>query len=76
MTAIEDVQSRSLAEFGGLQKNMEIGEWLTLTPGWVDQPAPKEEGHRKYDRHGIGESPSDRGGGGVTRRDESDGSFG
>ena len=42
-TAIEDVESRSLAEFGGLQKNMEIGEWLTLTPGWVDQPAPKEE---------------------------------
>ena len=76
MTTIEDVESGDLVEFRGLQKKTERGEWLISTPGWVDQPAPKEEGHRKYDRHGIGESPSGRGGGGETRRDESDGTFG
>ena len=45
-TAIEDVDSRSLTEFGGLQKKVERGEWSNLTPVWVDQIAPKEEGHR------------------------------
>ena len=32
-TAIEDVELESLAEFGGLHKKVERGEWLTLTPG-------------------------------------------
>ena len=40
-TAIEDVDSGALTEFGGLQKNVERGEWLTYTPGWVDRPAQK-----------------------------------
>ena len=51
-TAIEDVESGALAEFGGLQKNVDIGEWLTSTPGWVGWPAPKEEGLQKSDGHG------------------------
>ena len=53
-TAIEDVLSGALAEFGGLHKKVEIGDWLTLTPVWVDRPAQKKEGLRKSDRHGIG----------------------
>ena len=90
-TAIEDVNSGSLADFGGLQKKMERGEWFTLTPGWVDRPAQKEEGRRKSDRHGIGASLSGGGDGrGVMfnnrvdpqmrimeiRRDDSGGTFG
>ena len=43
MTAIEDVESRALAEFGGLQKKVKIWEWLNLTLVWVDRPAQKEE---------------------------------
>ena len=46
-TEIEEVESGALAEFEGLQKRVERGEWLTLTPVWVEQPAPKEEGRRK-----------------------------
>ena len=44
---------------------VERGEWLTLTPGWVDRPAQKEEVRRKSDGHGIGARPS----GGVGGRD-------
>ena len=33
---IEDVESGALAEFGGLQKKLERGEWMTLTPGRMD----------------------------------------
>ena len=62
-TAIEDVESGGLAEFGGLQKKLERGDWLTSTPGWVDWPAPKEEGCRKSDGHGIRARPSGAGGG-------------
>ena len=40
-TAIEDMDLGALTEFGGLQKNVERGEWLTYTPGWVDRPAQK-----------------------------------
>ena len=36
---------------------------MNSTLGWVDQPAPKEEGLRKSDVHGIGSSPSGGGGG-------------
>ena len=43
-TNIEDVELGGLAELGGIHKNVEIGEWLTSTPGWVDSPAQKEEG--------------------------------
>ena len=50
-------------EIGGLQKKLERGEWLTSTPAWVDRPDQKEEGRCKYERHGMGASPS-RGGGG------------
>ena len=57
-TAIEDVESGALAEFGGFQKKVERGDWLTLKSGWVDRPAPKEEGQRKSDGHGIGAVPS------------------
>ena len=38
-TAIEDVESGDLAEFGGIQKKVERGEWLTLALVWVDCPA-------------------------------------
>ena len=41
-TAIDDVESGALVEFVGLQKKVDRGEWLTLTQGWVDLPAPKE----------------------------------
>ena len=60
---IEDVESGTLTEFGGLQKKLTRGKWLTSTPGWVDRIAPKEEGLRKSDGHGMGERPSGRGGG-------------
>ena len=53
-TNIEDVESGALAEFGGLQKKVDRGEWLTSTPGWVDRIAPKEEGRQESYRHGIG----------------------
>ena len=62
-TAIEDVKSGALAEFGGLYKKLDRGGRLTLTPVWVDWPAQKEEGSRKLDRNGIGASPSGGGGG-------------
>ena len=57
-TSIEDVESGALAEFGGLHKKVERGEWLTLTLVWVDCLAPKKDGHRKSDGHGIGSRPS------------------
>ena len=41
-TSIEEVESGALADFGGLQKRVERGEWLTSTPVWVERPAPKE----------------------------------
>ena len=40
-TPIEEVESGPLAEFRGLQKRVDIGEWLNLTPVRVDFPAPK-----------------------------------
>ena len=49
MTAIEDVESGPLAEFGGIQKKVDRGECLTSTPVWVDGPAQKEEGLQKSD---------------------------
>ena len=52
-TAIEEVESGALVEFGGLQKRAEIGEWLTLMLVWVDQPSLKEEGRRKSDGNGL-----------------------
>ena len=42
---------------------VERGEWSTLTPVWVDQIAPKEEGRQKSVRHGIVARPSGEGGG-------------
>ena len=38
-TAIEEVESGYLEEFGGIQKKVERGEWLTSTPVWVERPA-------------------------------------
>ena len=38
---IEDVESGALVEFGGLQKKVERGEWLTKTPVLMDRPAQK-----------------------------------
>ena len=52
------MESGALTEFRGIQKNVDRGEWLTLTPVWVDRPAQKEEGRRKSDGHGIGARPS------------------
>ena len=34
-TPIGDVESEVLEEFGGLQKKVEIGEWIQTTPVWV-----------------------------------------
>ena len=62
-TAIEDVESGALAEFGGLQKKVERGEWLTLTPVWVERPAQKEEVRRKSYGNGFGARPIGGGGG-------------
>ena len=62
-TSIEEVESGALAEFGGLQKRVERGEWLTLTPVWLERPAPKEEGSYKSDGKGLGAQQS--GGGGI-----------
>ena len=62
-TAIEDVDLGGLAEFGGLQKKVERGDWLTLKLVWVDRPAQKEKVRRKSDRHGIGAKPIGRVGG-------------
>ena len=61
--AIQDVESGALAEFGGLQKKVERGEWLTSTSVWVDRSVQKEEGRQKYDGHGMGARPSGGGGG-------------
>ena len=36
---------------------MERGEWLNLTPVWVDRLAQKEEGLQKFDVHSMGASP-------------------
>ena len=66
LTAIEEVESGALAEFGGLQKKVERGECLTLTPVWMEQPAPKEEGRRKSDGNVFGARQSGGGGGGGT----------
>ena len=63
-TYIEDMESGALAEFGGLQKKVERGEWLMTTLGWVNWPIPKEEGRRKTDGHGRGARLS---GGGAGR---------
>ena len=61
MTPIDEVESGELAEFRGLQKRVERGEWLTLTPVWVERPAPKEEVRWKSDGHGFGAQQSGRG---------------
>ena len=61
--AIEDVESGGIKKCGGLQKRVERGYWLTLTPVWVDRPAQNEEGRRKSDVHGMGARTSDGGGG-------------
>ena len=63
MTAIEDVELGALAEFGGIHKKVERGEWLTSTPVWVDRPAQKEEGSRKSDGCGMRSRPSGGGSG-------------
>ena len=53
-----------MAEFGGLQKRVERGEWITSTPVWVERLAPKEEGRRKSDGNVLGAWQSGGGGGG------------
>ena len=62
-TAIMDVEPGALAEFGGLQKKIERGEWLTLMPVWVDRPDQKKEGRRKSDGNVMGARPNGGGGG-------------
>ena len=62
-TGIEEMESGDLAEFGGLHKKVERGEWLTLKPGWVDRPAQKAEGRQKSVRYDIRASPIGGGGG-------------
>ena len=53
-TAIEDVESRALEEFWGLQKRVERGEWFTSVSAWVERPAPREEGRWKSEGTGNG----------------------
>ena len=65
-TAIDEVESEALAEFGGIQKRVERREWLTSTPVWVERPAPKEEGRWKSYGNGLGAQKSGRGCGGGT----------
>ena len=62
-TATKDVDSGALVEFGGTQKKVEIGEWLTSTPVWVYWPAQRGEGRRKSDGNGMEARPSGEGGG-------------
>ena len=57
------MESGDLVEFGGLQKNLKRGEWLTSMPIWVDRPAQKEEGRQKLDRHSMGARHNPVGGG-------------
>ena len=52
ITSIEDVELGALAEFGELHKKVEMGEWMTMTPGWADRPIPKEEGLQNSDGRG------------------------
>ena len=63
MTAIEDMELGALVEFRELQKKVERGDRLSLTPVWVDRPGQKVEGCRKSDRHRIGARPISGGGG-------------
>ena len=58
ITSVEYLELGDLAEFGGLKKKVEILDWLTLTPGWVDRPVSKEEGRRKTGKHGSRASSS------------------
>ena len=39
--SIEYVELGDLADFGVLKKKVERGEWLMLTPRWVDRTEPK-----------------------------------
>ena len=52
-TSIEEVESGHLEEFRGLKKRVERGEWPTSMPVWVERPAPREEGRRKWEGNGI-----------------------
>ena len=65
-TATEKVESRALADFGGLQKKVERGEWLTPTLVWAERPTQKEEGRQKSDGNGFGARQSGGGGRGGT----------
>ena len=53
-TSIKEVELGALAEFGGLKKKVERGEWLTSTPVQVERTAQKNEGCRKSDGNGFG----------------------
>ena len=61
-TSIKEVESGAREEFGRLQNKLERGEWITLTPVWVERPEYKEEGMMKSDRKGFGARPSGGGG--------------
>ena len=63
-TAIEEVESVALTEFGGHQKKVERGEWLTSTPVWVERPALKEEGRQKSGGNRLEARQGGGGGGG------------
>ena len=52
-TSIKEVESGAREEFGRLQNKLERGEWITLTPVWVERPEYKEEGHWKSDGNGF-----------------------
>ena len=59
--SIKEVELGALEDFRGLQKRVDRGEWLTLTPVWVERPAPKEEGRRKSEGNGFGARQGGRG---------------
>ena len=50
------------AEFGKIQKKIEIGEWLTIMTLGVYRPTPKEEGRQKSYGNGIRSLIGNRGG--------------
>ena len=51
----------ALEVFRKLQKRVERGEWLTLTPVLVERPELKEEGRRKSEGNGFGAQQVGRG---------------
>ena len=57
-TAIKEVESGALAEFGGLQKKVERGEWITSTPVWDVRNRTKTDWEKGKAAEEAGEAQS------------------